>query len=78
MQGERWHNSIVSINDILSASCALRMARDPEWVEEAIRLVVNVAVTQKAHDIVREAGELLAFVDSQALLLFLQKDSSSI
>lgn len=62
----RWHKSIVSANGLLTAFRALRMARDPEVVAEASRLVGNVAVTQKARSAVREAGGIVALVDRLA------------
>lgn len=59
----RWHKAIVAADGLLTAFRALRLARDPEVVAEASRLVGNVAVTQKARSAVREAGGLVALID---------------
>lgn len=59
----RWHKAIVAADGLLTAFNALRLARDPEIVAEASRLIGNVAVTHKARSSVREAGGLAALID---------------
>ncbi|CDF33999.1 Serine/threonine protein kinase [Chondrus crispus] len=59
----RWHKAIVSANGLQTAFRALRLARDPEVVAEASRLIGNVASTQKARSAVREAGGLVPLID---------------
>eukprot|EP00178_Gracilaria_changii_P028029 TRINITY_DN946_c0_g1_i1.p1 TRINITY_DN946_c0_g1~~TRINITY_DN946_c0_g1_i1.p1 ORF type:complete len:972 (+),score=173.77 TRINITY_DN946_c0_g1_i1:201-3116(+) len=60
----RWLKDIVASNGLDAAFRALQIDRDPEVVAEASRLIGNVAVTQKARVAVRDAGGLLALIDT--------------
>ena len=59
----KWHRLIVGKDGLLVAFRALRLAKDPDVIAEASRLIGNIAVTSKARSAVREAGGLQALID---------------
>ena len=76
-QESRWHKTIVQEGGINVSLRALKIAKDPEVVSEASRMIGNLCNTNKSRSSVREANVVIALIDKLIQCISYTSSSSS-